>query len=234
LPGTDRLVAAAQEIAARKVPLAPKAPKPPATFIHLMTADELTRHPEIIDIATEGPIVEAAADYLGFLPRLYHIGLWLSRPMGEGAIGSQLYHLDQPDSGMLSLFINVSDVRPENGPFFFFPANVSNNVRRQTNYERRSFVSGEVSGEEFGRLSDEVVERHTGAKPKSMVGPPGTALFCDTSVCMHAGSRCQSGERIMLVLRYTPPHRPLFRNDPVLDVPIPADNPTRRMIMGRA
>ena len=51
---------------------------------------------------------------------------------------------------------------------------------------------------------------------------------------MHAGSRCESGDRVMLVLRYTPSHRPLFRNDPVLNVAIPDDNPTRRMVMGRA
>ncbi len=234
MPGIDRLLAAAQEIAARQVPLAPPKPKPGATFVHMMTADELKRHPEIIEVATQGPIVEAATDYLGFLPRLYHVGLWLSRPMSDANVGSQLYHLDQPDTGMLSLFINVSDVGPGNGPFFFYSASATRSVRENTDYERNSFVTGDVRGEEFGRLSDEAVERHAGGKPLSMVGPPGTALFCDTSVCMHAGSRCETGARVMLVLRYTPPHRPLFRDDPVLNVAIPDDNPTRRMVMGRA
>ena len=233
MPGIDRLLAAAQEIAARKVPVAPPV-KPPATFVHMMTAEELTRHPEIIEIATQGPILEAAADYLGYLPRLYHVGLWLSRPMQEAHLGSQLYHLDQPDTGMLSLFINVTDVGPGNGPFFFYSGEATRKLRSETDYERRSLVSGEVCGEEFGRLKDDVVERHTGTGPMSMVGPPGTALFCDTSACMHAGSRCESGDRVMLVLRYTPSHRPLFSNDPVLNVAIPDDNPTRRMVMGRA
>jgi hypothetical protein len=233
MPGIDRLLAAAQEIAARKVPVAPPV-KPPATFVHMMTAEELTRHPEIMEIATEGPIVEAAADYLGYFPRLYHVGLWLSRPMAEAPLGSQLYHLDQPDSGMLSLFINVTDVGPGNGPFFFYSAEATRKVRSATDYERRSFVSGEVREEEFGRLRDDMVEGCAGTGPMSMVGPAGTALFCDTSVCMHAGSRCETGHRVMLVLRYTPPHRPLFRNDPVLNVPIPRENPTRRMVMGLA
>jgi hypothetical protein len=234
MPGVDRLLAAAQEIAARQVPLAAPKPKPGATFVHMMTPDELALHPEVIEIATQGAIVEAAADYLGFLPRLYHVGLWLSRPMIDAPIGSQLYHLDQPDTGMLSLFINVSDVGPGNGPFFFYSASATRRVRSQTDYERHSFVSGDIRGEEFGRLSDQAVERHAGAKPMSMVGPPGTALFCDTSVCMHAGSRCETGARVMLVLRYTPPHRPLFHDDPVLNVAIPDDNPIRRMVMGRA
>ena len=233
MPGIDRLLAAAQEIAARKVPLAPPV-KPPATFVHMMTAEELTRHPEIIEIATQGPIVEAAADYLGYLPRLYHVGLWLSRPMADAPLGAQLYHLDQPDTGMLSLFINVTDVGPGDGPFFFYSAEATQRVRTETDYERRSFVSGDIRGEEFGRLKDDAVERCTGTRPMSMIGPAGTALFCDTSVCMHAGSRCESGHRVMLVLRYTPPHRPLFRNDPVLDVAIPDENLTRRMVMGRA
>jgi hypothetical protein len=232
MPGIDRLLSAAQEIAARKVPVAPPV-KPPATFVHMMAAEELTRHPEIIEIATQGAILEAAADYLGYLPRLYHVGLWLSRPMAEAPLGSQLYHLDQPDTGMLSLFINVTDVGLGNGPFFFYSAEATRKLRNETDYERKSFVSGDVRGEEFGRLTDDVVEYHTGLKPMSMVGPAGTALFCDTSVCMHAGSRCKSGDRVMLVLRYTPPHRPLFRNDPVLNVALPDENLTRRMVMGR-
>ena len=233
MPGIDRLLAAAQDIAARTVPMAPPV-KPPATFVHMMTAEELTRHSEIIELATQGPIVEAAAGYLGYLPRLYHVGLWLSRPMDEAHLGSQLFHLDKPDSGMLSLFINVTDVGPGNGPFMFYPLEATRKLRSETNYERKSFVSGEVCIEEFGRLKDDEVERHTGSKPLSMVGPAGTALFCDTSVCMHAGSRCESGDRVMLVLRYTPSHRPLFRNDPVLNVPIPDDNLNRRMVLGRA
>jgi hypothetical protein len=234
LPGIDRLLAAAQAIAARQVPLAAPKPKPPATFVQMMTAEELARHPEIIETATQGPIVEAATDYLGFLPRLYHVGLWLSRPMADALTGSQLYHLDKPDTGVLSLFINVTNVGPGDGPFMFYPAEATRRVRTETDYERRSFVSGDIRGEEFGRLKDDAVKHCTGTAPISMVGPAGSSLFCDTSVCLHAGSRCETGNRIMLVLRYAPSHRPLFNYDPVLNGAIPDENPTRRMVMGRA
>lgn len=174
--------------------------------------------------------MEIAADYLGFLPRLYHVGLWLSMP-SNGLVGSQQYHLDQPDTGMLSLFINVSDVTPDNGPFIFYPQQPTRKIREQTDYERRSYVEKSIRENELGRLSDAEVAAVAEEAPLDLCGPSGTAAFVDTSVCMHAGSRCISAERVMFVLRYMPPHRGLFRYDPVLDVSgFPADNVQRRVL----
>ena len=233
IPSIAVLLEAAQDIAKRTVPLAPAVPKPPSTFTQMMTAEEMQRHPEILDIATEGPLVEAAADYLGFYPRLYYVGLWLSRRM-PALSGSQLYHLDQPDTGMLSLFLNVNDVTEDNGPFFFYDARSSARVRAETDYERRSYIDNAVRGEELGRLNDSAVEQLTGTPPIKLTGPAGSAAFVDTSVCMHAGSRCASGERVMFVLRYMPPHRGMFRPDPVLEVPVTWNDRHRLMVLGRA
>jgi hypothetical protein len=195
-------------------------------FHMLLTRADLEQQPVFLATALSAPLLEAAAGYLGTVPRLFYIDLWVTRPNLETRhYNSQLYHLDQPDNGIVSLFLNVFDVAPENGPFTFLPADVSRRVRKATRYDRRSILGD-------GRLDDAEVFRHCRHEDEvAFVGPAGSGGFVDTSVCLHAGSRCQAGERVVLVIRYMPAYRTGFQYDSMFTgVPL-GDNPLLRQIV---
>ena len=53
----------------------------------------------------------------------------VTRPnLKEDLYHSQLYHLDKPDAGILTLFLNVFDVKEENGPFTVYCRRICRSV----------------------------------------------------------------------------------------------------------
>jgi hypothetical protein len=161
-----------------------------------------------METALSEPLVDAATGYFGSVPRLFYLDVWVTRPnIEDDHYGSQLYHLDKMDDGMLSLFVNVSDVDRDCGPLTFIPANVSRRIREGTDYERIDILGD-------GRLTDEMVFAHCSRDEEvEIVGRPGTGGFVDTSRCLHAGSRCKNGERVIMVIRYCPAYREVYSHE---------------------
>ncbi|HZQ14688.1 MAG TPA: hypothetical protein VFB31_17925 [Pseudolabrys sp.] len=210
MPGVERVVAVCRKLVEERRDNGPKRrEKNPFTFYE--RPEDFENNPELLDFALSDPIIETVSDYLGFLPQLKSIGLWLTQPLPKDLFGSQLMHLDQPEVGIVGVFINVSDVRPENGPFSFLPADLSRRVNDAVNYPKRYYCDD-------GRVTDEEV--FSVCRPedvKSLVGPAGTGGFVDLSACQHYGSRCSSGERIIFAIKFQKAHkarhevRPFFR-----------------------
>jgi hypothetical protein len=207
IPGLEGFIDAGRRLYARHADgaLAERGRNP---FHMLLTKADLDGDPAFLEAALCPPVIEAAAGYLGTVPKLFYLDLWVTRPNLEARhYDSQLYHLDQPDTGIVSFFVNVFDVAPENGPFTFLPADVSRTVRKATRYDRVTTFGA-------GRLDDGEVFRHCRKDDEvALIGPAGSGGFVDTSVCLHAGSRCRSGERVMLVIRYMPAYRTGFNFD---------------------
>ncbi len=64
-------------------------------------------------------------------------------------------------------------------------------------------------------------------------GEPGTGGFADTSNCFHYGSRCKSGERKMLVVKFMLPHKARNPRTPLFDlVPEPRSEARRLALSG--
>jgi hypothetical protein len=165
--------------------------KKPFLFNVLENAD-LERHPKLLGLAQTEAFTAATTGYLNTIPDLSGIGVFYS-PVNTTTEKSQQYHTDDIDSRQVKCFINVNDVRPDNGPFTFIPADVSASVRRKLNHHWRG-----------RRLTDEEVLAH--CKPQdavSLVGPPGSCVFVDTSRCLHYGSRCRLGYRLVIMFQYT-------------------------------
>lgn len=223
-PGMEAFVAAGQAIYRQQANgvLKDRGRNP---FHKLCTPETLAEYPIILETALSRPVIEAVTGFFGSVPRLSYVDLWVTRPnLEEDLYNSQLYHLDKPDEGIVSLFVNVFDVVPENGPFTFFPADLSRKVRRGTGYDRHSILGD-------GRLTDEGVFRYCRqADEVSFAGPPGSGGFVDTSICLHAGSRCQAGERVVLVLRYMPGYRTGFSDDDLYDPRLANGDPLRRLV----
>ena len=158
-------------------------------FMNIMTPADLDKCVKITALANHSAMYETAAAYLGTFPKLRSVGVYVSEA-NTSQISSQMFHYDTNDLTQVKCFINVNDVDPENGPFTFLSAEISKGIG-----SRR--MGGRVDDKEvFARISEEDLV--------SLTGPAGTGAFVDTSKCLHYGSRCRSGRRIVIMIQYTP------------------------------
>jgi hypothetical protein len=198
-PEIPQVVALSKEIVEQRRKELPPL-KGQATFWHLIQPGDLTsRYRPLLDFAVSDGMLAMVSDHLGMVPRLLHLDVWLSPPM-PNMVGSHRYHLDKPDGEILSVFININDVGPKEGPFTFLPADVSKEVCRKTRYDLIYYRGGK-------RLEDADVEQAAGsATPVQLKGPSGTGGIVNTSRCLHLGSRCTE-PRIVLAIKYALAHK---------------------------
>ncbi len=169
-------------------------------FHSLLKDDEVSAYPELLDAALCDPLMEMLTDYFGAVPRLQNIQMWIATP-DEEDIGSNLFHLDKPDVHFVTVFINVFPVALENGPVTALPADLSHRACLETHYES-IYYNGD------GRLPDVNMLNHCGEENLfRLIGPAGAGAICDTSTCLHYGSRCREGERVSVVFRYALAHK---------------------------
>lgn len=158
-------------------------------FMNIMTATDLENCTKITALANHPAMYEAAAAYLGTYPKLRSVGVYVSEA-NTSQISSQMFHFDTNDLTQVKCFINVNDVGPDNGPFTFMSAEVSRKLGPR---------------KMGGRVEDEAVFSHINESDLIyLTGPAGTGAFVDTSKCLHYGSRCREGRRIVIMIQYTP------------------------------
>ncbi|HZT25758.1 MAG TPA: hypothetical protein VFA57_08670 [Pseudolabrys sp.] len=200
IPGIESVVAACRRLVDERRNNAPKRrEKNPFAFFE--RPEDFEQHPELLQFALSGPVVETVSDYLGVLPQLHSIGLWVTEPLHDPHFSSQLFHLDQPEVGIIGVFVNISDVSLENGPLTLIPADISERINEAVNYPKRYYCAD-------GRVTDAEIFQICAPKDvKSLVGPAGTGVFVDLSACQHYGSRCVGGERIMFAVKFQKAHK---------------------------
>ena len=193
-------------------------------FHILLTDDEVSAYPELMEAALSDSMMEIMTDYFGTVPRLQNVNLWIATP-DEKNIGSNLFHLDKPDVHFVTVFINVFPVELENGPVTALPADLSHQACLETHYESL-YYSGD------GRLPDVNMLSHCSEGDLfRLIGPAGAGAVCDTSTCLHYGSRCRSGERVSVVFRYAPAHKIKGKGTELLPRPEKM-NPVQEMFLG--
>lgn len=217
LPGIDDVVAAGRAALDRHEQRFADMARPVKSFFaNILSRDDLRKFPALMEFAVSPPLVEAATGYLGSLPRLNGIGVYVS-PANDSHERSQLYHVDYADFAQVKCFVNINDVAVENGPFTFIPADRSRAIRAANGHGYRS-----------SNLPD---ARIGGAEPLALTGPAGTTGLVDTSNCLHFGSRVRRGRRVVFMCQYTTWPRPTLTTDksaldgrPVFDFPPVADS----------
>jgi hypothetical protein len=193
-------------------------------FHVLLNDEEVNAYPELMEAALSAPLMEMLTDYFGAVPRLQNVNMWLATP-DEKNIGSNLFHLDKPDVHFVTVFINVFPVALENGPVTALPADLSHKACLDTHYESL-YYNGD------GRLPDVNMLNHCNEEDFfRLIGPAGAGAICDTSTCLHYGSRCRSGERVSIVFRYAPAHKIKGKGTTVLPRPEKM-TPAREMFLG--
>lgn len=190
-----------------------------APITHLLGQATESELAEIARLGTDPDIAAIFCDYFKSVPRFDNADIWISRP-NAAAVGSQLLHLDKPDRQYTSIFLNILPVTEENGPLQLYDKRDSDVIRRDTAYEKL-YYHGD------GRLPDDQVSTGT---LKSVTGPAGAGGIVDTSKCLHCGSRCASGERVVMILSYMHAHKPGIARFERFRDSLPQDEVRRLMV----
>ena len=152
---------------------------------------DLRSVPELLDFAMSDEILNVAAEYLGEVPILGEMQLYVTTRMAKN-VGNNFYHFDKPYSRQLKFWLAVDDVDAGNGPFTFIPAGPSRTVRQKVRY--------------VGRMTDEEVYAAVPESKKiEFTGSAGNALWVDTCRCAHYGSRTRTRNRVMFELQFMTP-----------------------------
>ncbi|MBT4488288.1 MAG: hypothetical protein HOK30_02805 [Rhodospirillaceae bacterium] len=191
LPGIDEVVAACQALyQTRLAEQADRMERKPF-FANILEPDDLQAHPEIMDFVLSDAVVRSVTGYLGTVPRLMGVGLYISPP-NESLKSSQLFHFDGDDFRQVKCFINLVDVDEDNGPFTFYDANASALVEQQLGrpWGAYRYDDGDIAS---------VCRDH---EKHVLMGAPGHGAFVDTARCVHFGSRARRSSRVVLMFHY--------------------------------
>jgi len=191
-------------------------------LFNLLDDDDRRANPDLVDFALSDPLLSIVTNYFGVVPSLAGVNLIYSlpRPTPDEHISSQLFHRDPEGQTQAKVFLNIFDVDDTHGPFTFIPASLSERAVPAILRQRRR------TGARIGvRYYDEELQTQ-GCLDAAvrLVGPTGAAAIADTSRCLHAGSRVQTGHfRLCLFLQYRVSDHQVtrsfearrFRDDPV-------------------
>lgn len=156
-------------------------------------------------LACDPHILVPVIDYLGAMPILFSATVNVSPNVRMEKNSSQHWHLDPEDVTQVKVFIYLNEVGERSGPFTAVPADRTERLfRARPDYG-------------IGRVADEELPGLVGAAPPLVfTGGRGTAVFCDTTRCLHHGSRPGDSPRHLLFLMYSLPTStwfPLFPGD---------------------
>jgi len=154
----------------------------------------------ILRLAIHPSVVKYVLSYLRVVPRIRIAGVLLNIVRSElGEEGSKLWHRDSHSYKCLTLFIYLSEVNDNSGPFSVigkdqvpFHAEVP-----------KAYIDLSQSLWKRYRLTDEEIFPYVDrSKVRKLVGEIGTAILWDSGACYHKGGHCQEKQRLVLQIRY--------------------------------
>tara|TARA_B100000787_G_C16157153_1_gene279519 strand:+ start:66 stop:980 length:915 start_codon:yes stop_codon:yes gene_type:complete len=179
---------------------------------NLLDEIEILRHSPTINFALSHELLSVIGEYLGTSPSLHSINLWWGKAE-EPRAGSPFFHLDSLDSSCILLYVYLSDVADNNGPFCVIPRNESLKFIKKTGYLGNS-------------LSDESVFKILPTSSlKKLTGQAGSIFAIDATNSLHYGSRCKDGDRVALIFSYASYHNDEMTADFLKSLP-KLKNPT--------
>lgn len=152
---------------------------------------KLALRPEILGMVTQ---------YLGIVPVLARIDLWYSAHHAE-LNRTHYYHCDWTATTQVKVFINCTDVDPENGPLTIVEAAKSREMRAQLKYDY------DRQGNKYYVPDDTMAKLGATAHEHRFTGAAGTVYAVDTSRCFHYGSRFapDASPRLVALIQYLKP-----------------------------
>jgi hypothetical protein len=171
--------------------------------------DAIADHPVLLDFVASPEVIAAAAPTFGYVPTLpgtipHGVRLMESStrfdPQAEGPWReSQLYHCDYHSHPTVYVIVAIRDIGPDDGPLHFLGKAATRRVVEALGYGSRSTPY---------RLPDDMVNSLVDpSEVNRFVAPAGTALFIESSACMHFGSRMPQNDRYQFQYSLTSPLR---------------------------
>jgi hypothetical protein len=135
--------------------------------------------------------------YRGLQTRLFYLDNWFTRPYAgsDERIASQRWHRDPEEEHVVKVFLYLSDVTEDAGPF---------------EYLKRSQPGNRYGhlwpwGEGNTKPTDEEMAAAAPVEDQAaMTGPAGTMIFCDTSG-FHRGGFAKTAPRVLSIWSYVSP-----------------------------
>ncbi len=165
-------------------------------------SDTLVACPHMVDLATDPGVLAVVEGYLGTAPMILGLAGWWSFADNPGAKDAQLYHRDGDDYRFCKLFVQLTDVDEDGGPFTYIEGSHRWNALRAL----RDTWSG--GADEFDnwylgtlRKTDGQVERVFGKKGVRLTGPAGSRFLVDTGG-IHKGTPPVKTDRLMVQVLY--------------------------------
>lgn len=151
-----------------------------------------------IRIGSSDTLLDIVNAYRGAQTKLYYADNWFTVPYpdADGRVGSQVWHRDPEEEHVVKVFLYVTDVDENRGPFEY--------VRSSAPGGRYGHLWPWKEGEGIRPPEDELAEA---ISPKDRVvctGPAGTMILCDTSG-FHRGGFARSAPRISAVWTFVSP-----------------------------
>jgi hypothetical protein len=163
-------------------------------LVNLVSYDEgIPEHDPLLRLALDPKLLEIISGYFGFWPCVHSVGAWLNYPTGAPAQLSQLWHRDPGDLKVIKVFIYLSDVDAQCGPFTYIPG---------------THPFGSVNAltkklDEKKRVSDDLMARVLPSQSwRVCTGPANTMIVADT-LGFHRGGKPIAGRRILITFTYT-------------------------------
>jgi hypothetical protein len=144
----------------------------------------------MVDFALRSPMREVVDAFFGLRAKLLYAELWLIHPVAGGARqASQIWHRDPEDRPILKVFLYLSNVTDEAGPFEYVPTS------------RPGFPLAHLPSRIHGELADSGVP--AGASVR-VTCPSWTVMIADTSG-LHRGGYASVQERLSATWAYVTP-----------------------------
>jgi len=149
-------------------------------------------------LAASSRMLDIVNSYLGMWSKLSHADQWYSPPLGAEAdrVGSMRWHRDYNDQHLVKVFIYLCDVDEGTGPFEYVPGSARGGpYARHWPWEPLS---------ELYPSHAEFEQRVPGAAVRTLTGPRGSMIFCNTSG-FHRGGYVTEKLRELWVFHYVSP-----------------------------
>jgi hypothetical protein len=167
--------------------------------IESSTFDFAEKFPEVADVVTSD-VLDVLQGYYGTWAKPIRINMWRNHHVPpevveSSEVFSNYWHTDPHTTDHLKLFVYLSDVDEDHGPFH--AVSTADSLSITNNYKRSR------DGVPNGRVNDEASEII------KFTGPAGSAALCNTNTNLHrAGIPAEGNHRDLLQIVFVPSSKP--------------------------
>ena len=150
----------------------------------------------LIKLYMKDVLIEMAENFYGHLPRVRNIVSWLHPQNAiQSERNSQVWHRDQEDYKIFKVFINFSNIGPNNGPTKY--------VKETQHGGRYEDITNNMNGQSTSTFKYPIPEENI----VDITGEAGTIHFMNTNG-LHKGGLVKEGVRCLTQANYLSPSAP--------------------------